>query len=182
MGVLNKLKHFLPLHTKLTIYNALVLPHINYGLLAWGFKCDKISKLQKKIIRCITCSKYNAHTEPIFKELKLLKVTDIFTLTKLKFAHKYINDNLPYAHMKIPYLIKIKHSGRFLINRVYSTLAQQTLKYSIPKLLNSMPTLITDKLSTHSINGFSNYVKNYFLKYYKMDCSIVNCYICTNNR
>ena len=36
--VLNKLKHFLPLHTKITMYNSLILPHINYGLLTWGFK------------------------------------------------------------------------------------------------------------------------------------------------
>ena len=36
--ILNKLKHHIPLNILLTIYNTLILPHINYGILSWGFK------------------------------------------------------------------------------------------------------------------------------------------------
>ncbi len=44
MGILNSLKCFLP------IYNSLVLSHLNFGILLWGFKCDKIVKLPKKVL------------------------------------------------------------------------------------------------------------------------------------
>ncbi len=74
IGIINKLKHFLPLKTKVLIYKSLIVSHINYGLLIWGFHCDKIAKLQKAI-RIISVSKYNDHTDPIFKQLHLLKVT-----------------------------------------------------------------------------------------------------------
>ncbi len=37
----------------------------------------KVTKLQKKVIRKLTVSKYNAHTESLFKKLKLFKVNDI---------------------------------------------------------------------------------------------------------
>ena len=41
IGVLNKLKYFLPLTVKLILYNSLILPHLNYGIMIWGYKCDR---------------------------------------------------------------------------------------------------------------------------------------------
>ena len=68
IGILNKLKHFLPPNTLYIMYNALILPHINYGLLLWGHQAHQIVKLQKKAIRIISLNKYNAHTSLIFKK------------------------------------------------------------------------------------------------------------------
>ena len=45
MGILNKLKHFIPQKAKLHIYNSLILSHLNFGILAWGYQCDRIFKL-----------------------------------------------------------------------------------------------------------------------------------------
>ncbi len=39
MGILNRLKHFLPIQTKVLIYNSLSLSHLNFGILLWGCKC-----------------------------------------------------------------------------------------------------------------------------------------------
>ncbi len=44
-----------------------------YGVL----KVIESSKLQKKAEQYISISKYNAHIDPLFKELKLIKVMDI---------------------------------------------------------------------------------------------------------
>ena len=85
VGILNKLKYFLPLNIKILIYSSLVLSHLNFGILAWGYQCDRVIKLQKKAVRILSLSKYNAHTEPIFESLKLLKVKDILKLQELKF-------------------------------------------------------------------------------------------------
>ena len=96
-GILNKLKFLLPIDIKLSLYNTLVLPHFNYNLILWGHKFNKIEKLQKRIVRVTSCSKYNAHTEPIFKVLKILKLQDLYKQSLLNFYHKHQNDNLPYA-------------------------------------------------------------------------------------
>ena len=48
IGVINKLKHLIPQKTLLTIYNSLILPHINYCILAWGHDSNRILKLKKK--------------------------------------------------------------------------------------------------------------------------------------
>ena len=77
------------------LYNTLLLPHINYCILSWGYKCDRITKIQKRAIRLINLSKYNAHTEPIFKQFKLLKVNHILQMQEFKFYHKFKNNTLP---------------------------------------------------------------------------------------
>ena len=35
IGILIKLKRFMPLNIKVTLYNALMLPYINYGIMVW---------------------------------------------------------------------------------------------------------------------------------------------------
>ena len=84
-GTLSRLKRFLPFDILRIIYNALIQPHLNYSILLWGFKTKRISKLQKWAVRAITCSRYNAHTDPLFKRLNLIKVDDIYKLSLLKF-------------------------------------------------------------------------------------------------
>ena len=80
IGLLCKRKHILPLFTLKTLYSSLILPHLNYGNLAWGSDTSHVFKLQKKAIRQITNSKFNAHTEPLFKSLELLKLDDYFQI------------------------------------------------------------------------------------------------------
>ena len=91
IGILNKLKYILPTQIKVLLYNTLLLPHINYCILS----CDRITKIQKRAIRLINLSKYNAHTEPIFKQFKLLKVNHILQMQEFKFYHKFKNNTLP---------------------------------------------------------------------------------------
>ena len=48
IGILNKLKRLLPLNIKSMLYNTLILSHLNYGLAAWGYRCDRIKKTSKE--------------------------------------------------------------------------------------------------------------------------------------
>ena len=97
IGVMNRLKHFLPEHILLNLYNSLVLPHINYGILVWGSNSQRVQILQKRAIRVITRSKYNSHTSPLFKKMNLLTVNDIYKIQCLKFYYKFVNQVLPIS-------------------------------------------------------------------------------------
>ena len=62
------------------IYYYQFYSHLTYGCQLWGQKENEIDQtitLQKKAIRLITFSHYQAHSSPLFKELGLLKLTDI---------------------------------------------------------------------------------------------------------
>ncbi len=77
------------------LYNSMIGPHINYCILAWGYEQSRIFKLQKKAMRIINVSKYNAHTNPLLKNTKLLKIEDILNLNELKFYYQFENGLLP---------------------------------------------------------------------------------------
>jgi hypothetical protein len=189
IGILNKLKHYLPLKVKITIYNSLIVSHLNYGILAWGKHSDRLFKQQKKAISIITTSNYNAHTEPLFKSLKLLKLKDSFDLFQLKLFYKFVTNHLPDYFQAMPFIsntnmhgynLNTRQQNNIYIGRVRHEFAKSCIRQTIPKLLNSTPTIVTDKLYTHSYQGFTNYAKNYYLQNYQDTCNISRCYICKN--
>ena len=81
---IKQIKTILATKYKSYVYNALMLPYINYGLMVWGFSCNRIITLQKKTIIIVCLTKYNSHTEPLFKKLKILNVADMLKLHELK--------------------------------------------------------------------------------------------------
>ena len=108
-GILCRLKRLVPQTVLLTLYNSLVLPYLNYGILIWGHKSVKLSALQKKIVRIITNSKYNAHSQPLFKKCNILQTTHLCALYELDFCYKlqhgllpsYFNSFMPTRHHKL---------------------------------------------------------------------------------
>ena len=49
VGILCKLKHYVPIYVLKILYNSLIVAHINYGLLVWGYNNKQIVLLQKKL-------------------------------------------------------------------------------------------------------------------------------------
>ena len=75
---MKRLRHVILFDVLVMLYNTLILPHINYCILAWGYQSDKIMLLQKKCLRVITGSKFFAHSDLLFKAIGLLKVERYF--------------------------------------------------------------------------------------------------------
>ena len=95
VGILYRLNNICPRYILQTLYNSLIASYINYGLLLWGAESYRIELLQKIAICLITNSSYTAHTTPLFIELGLLKVQDMFKLKLLKFYYKLSSNLLP---------------------------------------------------------------------------------------
>ena len=88
------------------IYYSLIYSHIVYAIQVWGSACDtelnKILVLQKKAVRMMTNNDYYPQipgllisTDPIFKELEILKVEDVFKLHLSKFIFSCLSLNTP---------------------------------------------------------------------------------------
>ena len=99
IGILYRSSLVLDRKHLLLLYNSLILPHINYCCIVWGMTfpslINKIEILQKKAVRIISGSSRIAHSEPLFKELKLLKVKDIAKQQALILIHRKIQHSLP---------------------------------------------------------------------------------------
>ena len=70
------------------MYNSLILSSLNYGILVCGYNTDRLFKVQKRAVRVISKSKFNAHTDPLFQNLQILKIEDIHKLNVLKLYYK----------------------------------------------------------------------------------------------
>ena len=189
IGILHKLKYIYPQNALLTIYNTLFVPHINFGSLVWGTNQKRIGKIQKKAIRIITRSNYNAHTEPLLKDLGLLKTEDMFSLKILKFLHNLAHGTLPpYFEKYRPHLEKLitPYSLRphpLPLPSITHVYAESTLVYQLVQMKNNIALnnkLILKKLDdrSHSYTGFSKYVTNSMLDKYKYECVKLQCYTC----
>ncbi len=104
IGVMYKIKKYLPLQSRLQIYHSLIQSHINYCSLVWGFSAksniDSLFSKQKKGIRAVVPGFINykytdgvlpGHTKPFFKEYNILTVQGIIALNALQFIHKVRN-------------------------------------------------------------------------------------------
>ncbi len=101
IGMLNKLKFFMPERILYTLYCSLILPYINYGILIWGKACkthlEKIHKLQKWAVRIISNSHYRSHSGPLFLKYNLLNVYKNYELEAGVFMYNYFKKLLPQS-------------------------------------------------------------------------------------
>ena len=184
IGIINKLKNQLPTETLLNIYNALVASYLNYGIAVWGWKLEKLLKLQKKAVRAITRSAYTAHSSPLFKKLNILNVIDMRALCDLKFCYKYVKKQLPkyfYANEdenECTHEYFTRQRDDLRLPAVNHDFAKQSITYHFPFTFNEMDDDYKTKFSTHTFEGFKFHVKRKFIESYESTCYERNCPRC----
>ena len=181
LGMMSKLKRILPLETLKLIYTSLVMCHFTYCITLWGHAPGRLTNLQKRAIRIISNSKYNAHTIPIFKKLNLLQINDIFKLQCMKFYHKYINNQLPEFFQTFYISDSTRSSIRhdiLHVPQITTESARKRLRFFIREFLRNLTDSVKAKLFTHSLNGFANFYKKTLISSYVEFCNVRNCRSC----
>ena len=189
IGILNKLKFYLPQNVLSTLYFSLIHSHFNNHLLLWGNTNDTIHKLQKKSIRIVSREPYLSHTTPLFKKLKILQIPDLYNLALLKFYHKFKNNQLPNPLLKLPihtnqyfHTYRTRHSDDLAAPLHQHIFFQKSITYSVVFLVNSLLPSIRAKIITHSLQNVSERYKNHILDQYRDNCTRPSCYVCLNYR
>jgi exonuclease III len=185
-AILARLKHSIPTDTLRTIYNALILPQISYAIIAWGNiknrEMTRLKTLQKRAIRTITKAKYNSHTSPLFKKTKSLRLEDIYRLECTKFFIKSRNGVLPsyFSNQFITNSQIHNYNTRHLQDLhgtvIRSTIENQLINSKISGVWNNLPEISRNSIT--SISSVTN-LKEYILSTYQDNCTIPNCYICS---
>ena len=96
--MLFKIRNYVNSETLRSIYFAIFESHLNYSCLVWGQDNNSIKRLailQKKAIRIINFEKRNAHTNPLFKKSKILKLLDKVMIENCIFINKSLKNLLP---------------------------------------------------------------------------------------
>ena len=178
-GMIAKLRHYVTQNTCKQIYFALFYSKILHGSLSWQYtsktNINKVFKLQKKCLRMMTFSDFDAPSDPLFKKLELLKLQDIFNLRVIEYIYDYFNTCLPPTLNKMFTLASDIHShqtrsvDKLFIPQVRSHhYGTNSLTYSAPALwnsflnitdlLNNVPSkcILKKRLKTHFLKAYEN--------------------------
>ena len=98
-GAISKIRHVTKGSVLKSVFNSLFSSHVNYANQTWGQSINmnnsRIFKLQKSAVRLLTFSDYFSSSQPLFLQLKLLKVSDEIKLQNVLLIHDTINEKSP---------------------------------------------------------------------------------------
>ena len=124
--------------------------------------------MQKRVLRIITNSNYIAYTEPLFKELKLVKITDLYVIAIWKFYHKLMNNQLPMFFSSMtpqlpvdcaPYELRNPMSHLPIIKHKY---VEKSIHYCLIRQLNSEVTWAsTVEITKHGFHYATPTIQNF---------------------
>ena len=160
VGILSKLKHFLPMYIMNTLYYSLILSHLQYCTLLWAntySTClNKLRILQKKPIRIITQSHYLAHIDPLFSKIKLLKLDDLYKhQLGIYCTYKSTKGLLPDSMSSMVIVIPIhnvhdhnlRNQNGCYIQHARTNCRKFTIHYTGPIFWNTLPEQLREAVS-----------------------------------
>ena len=99
LGIINKAKKVVSAKTLITLYNSFILPYLTYGIEVWGatfdYSLNSLAIVQKKSLRLLASKPKSCHTDPLFKQMKLLTLPQLYTYSINLFMFKFHFKMLP---------------------------------------------------------------------------------------
>ena len=170
IGIICRLRHAVCNNVLKMLYCTLILPYLSYCNLVWANTCQshlkKLISLQNKIVRIIVGAAPRTHAEQYYYEMKLMTINDILLFQQGVFVYKTVNQIIPSCFRELFSLNKNFHnystrsSGCLHLASHRTMSYQYNIRYTGPKLWNSLPLQIT---SGPSVNVFESRLKKYLL-------------------
>jgi hypothetical protein len=99
IGIITRLRHFVPLSTLQNIYRCLILPYISYGIAVWGKAAkkylNKILILQKRALRLMNFKTNKEHAIPLFIHSNILPLNMLYFKTICNLMYDVSNNSCP---------------------------------------------------------------------------------------
>lgn len=182
---MKRIKNHVPGEILKIIYTSLILPQINYGLLSWFNplvnNIKRLETLQKKAVRTILNTKYNAHTDPLLIQLNLLKLKDAYNLKGIKLYWNIVHNKTPLCIANAVTTNRSHHNyqtrqaNQIHIYNMTSQIEKQSLRY---KLYNIMQQLPNYDLETITQTSLKQKIKTHYIEQYSNCCNLKHCYTC----
>ena len=125
VGILFKLRHFVPKNILVLLYKAFIQPHLSYGVEVWGstyksnLNCIYLS--QKMAMRAITFSPLRTDSKALFQSLNISNIFQLHELLVPTFMYDLVKGVLPHSLWNdLPDEIRLKAS-RLSFRRHLST-------------------------------------------------------------
>ena len=192
--ILRSVKNILSEKALKTPYYSLVHCHLVYGIHIWSSttvgNLNDLKVKQKNAIRTITLSKYNAHTLPLFKKLKILPLDNLIYFFKLQFMSKYVHGLLPVSFNNVwvkreewraeTFSLTLRNSENFYIPTPLLAQTERHPYFLFPKLWSDFSNNDIKIIRNHI--EFNVALKNDMLKELpeNVNCTRLFCHCCSN--
>ena len=163
IGIIIKARKYFNRETLLNLYNTLILPFISYCIHIWGtaanIHSNKIHILQKKIVRIICGVPPRTHSQPLFDQLKIMTIHQIYRYYVGVFMYKLYHKLIP----PIFYMFKLttdvhsyptRQKNSYYTQFVPTVRSQKTIKITGTNLWNILRKKlnIQNKISSYKLN------------------------------
>ena len=174
IGIPSKIRHFVNRNILHQLYYSLIYPFLAYGLSIWGNTYNSTLRplitLQKRAIRTITFSKPDEHSEPLFKELEILKLTDLVTLQIVLLMYHYYYNLLPSSFENFfqtvasihSYNTRLASKSTNYINTIKTNYGKFNIRFAATKIWNHLD----ESIKHLPLKTFKNKVKLNILQSY----------------
>ena len=118
--------------------------------------------LQKRAIRIVTKSDNLAHTEPLYKMLRILKISDLFKFHVLVYMLKTVKCNYDNLLALLQFQAQIhnhntRNASLFRLPNFKKSTSRFSLQYRGPELWNNLPCSLRKMTN---INKFKSQIKD----------------------
>ena len=193
-GIISKLRYSVSTKLLVEIYNALIHSYLRYGIVIWGNTSEEslkpLNTLVNRAVKIMSFT-YSDRTdlEPIFSDLKVLSLKNVFRLETAKYMYKLKNDLLPtvignyfetrseycmnpaprYKFRKRKYMWQINPAPRYKFrkrnktNKIDTRLksSEKSIQIRGEKIWSEIPESLRKK---KSINSFKKHYKSVLLR------------------
>jgi hypothetical protein len=190
--ILKRAKNILSKNSLRTLYFSLIHCHLTYANEIWNLSSNScINDLflkQKNAIRIVANAKYNSHTAPLFKQLKILPLESVIQLSLNKIMHNFVCLRLPASfamtwrtnreRFEAFGVHALRNEDDFQVPFARTNQLQKFPIVQIPTLWNNLP---QELKSIQSSYGFSNSLKNALLNNLPDNpiCTRLFCPVCS---
>ena len=174
IGVLSKVRYYVNRNILHQLYYSIIYPFLTYGLSIWGNTYSSTLKpliiLQKRAVHTITFSKPDEQSEPLFKELEILRVTDLVILHNALFMYHYYYNLLPSSFANffqmvasmLSYNNRLASKSTYYISTIKTNYGKFNIHFAAVKVWNHLD----ESIKHLPLKTFKNKVKLNILQSY----------------
>ena len=173
-GVIHRLSRFMPQHMLLSIFYALVYPHLTNNVIVWGggppSRLNRVKVALNKVLRTILKVKYDSNHVPLmqtaamYNSLNILSFENLykFCIGVFSYSVLYGNNSNLFDAIFAPNLANHHYATRnaqFNIPRIRLDIERHGTIYNCIKVMNDLP---SEMLFPMSLNIFKKKLKRHF--------------------
>jgi len=152
-----RIRQYLNYNALKSLYFSFFYSHLQFAIGVWGgvgiTTLNQLNVLHNKIIRAMAYSSFRTKITPLYKQLNLLKLDDIYSFELGKIMHKFHSGNLPdnINHLFTPvnqvhcHATRSATRGAYFWQMAHNKCGKRPLRHLGPKIWDKIDLSLHDR-------------------------------------